>query len=357
MRIALVITSLGTGGAENLVVNLSLKLSELGHSVRVVTLSDAAGLPRELAAKAGVDVVSLGTSARDPRAVARLPKAVQGFDIVHVHLFPAFYFGALAPLKQPKIFTEHSTFNKRRPGTLYLPAERFAYGRYDQLIAISDGVADSLRRHLSRLDLRKTISVIHNGISDTFFEGAPDIRKRNADPIRLITIGTLDSRKNISDAVSATHALKSATLTIVGSGPLEASLRRQVESLGLKGRVRLIGQRGDIRELLDEHDALLSTSRYEGFGLVAAEAMARGLPVIGPDVPGLREVVSHENTGLLFRPNLTGVDAIAQSIERLDDDTLYKKLSGNALAESVRFTTDRAARAHLDLYTQEIGNV
>jgi len=85
--------------------------------------------------------------------------------------------------------------------------------------------------------------------------------------------------------------------------------------------------------------------------------MARGLPVIGPDVPGLREVVSHERTGLLFRPNPTSVDTIAESIERLDDDTLYEKLSRNALTESVRFTTDRAARAHLDLYAREIGNV
>jgi Glycosyltransferase len=358
MRISHVITSLATGGAETLVVDLSLKLAELGHDVEIVTLSDAHGVPRQTALRSGIRVRDLGHDPRDPRSIGRLRRAVAASDIMHVHLFPTLYVGAIARIRQPRVYTEHSTFNRRRANASLTVVERAMYRRYSHLIAISDGVGAELERYLSRLSVDKPVTVIPNGIGDAFFENRTGPRSLPLAPLRLIAIGSLDDRKNFSTAISGVALVPDVSLDIVGSGALESSLRAQIDRLGVADRVHLLGRRDDIPHLLDTHDALLSTSRYEGFGLVAAEALARGMPVLGPDVAGFRDVVSDGKTGLLY-PQSAEAEAeaeasVASLIARLNESGRYEAFSRNAIATSDRFSIGRVARAHLELYSAEL---
>ena len=75
-------------------------------------------------------------------------------------------------------------------------------------------------------------------------------------------------------------------LLFVGTGPLEETVRVRANRLGLGDRVRFLGRRDDIPALMSAMDALIFPSRYEGFGLVALEAQAAGLPcVVSEAVP------------------------------------------------------------------------
>ena len=308
MHVSHLLPTLGTGGAESLVVDLVSQLTLLGHSAEILTLSGSGGVPLERAKSAGIPLRVLGTNPRDPRAVTKLRSATRDADIVHVHLFPALYFAAFARVGPPKVYTEHSTSNRRRSVKAFRLTERLAYEKYAAIVAISDAVKQSLRTHFELVGVDKEIRVIRNAVGPRFFTGTATPSSHVAGTLRLVAIGTLDGRKNFSEAIEAVRQVPGTTLSVVGHGPHYATLHNQVRLAGLQDRVRFLGQRSDVSSLIDEHDALLSTSLIEGFGLVAAEAMSRGRPVIGPNIPGLNEVVKSGETGLLYSrdmPHLT----------------------------------------------------
>lgn len=350
MRLTHVITSLATGGAQNLVVDLSIEAARAGHLVRIVTFSPAAGLPLERAVQNGLEVVTLGASARDPRAICRLARVVKDSDIVHVHLFPALYYAALAALGKPLVYTEHSTHNRRRESRWLRVFERAAYKHYDKVVAISAGAGEALQNYFSKIRLDVVVEVIPNGIGRNYFDEPREVLPHDR-PLKLIAVGTLDSRKNFKDAVASVKGVTGLSLSIVGDGPLAAKLRQQIADLHLEERVSLEGARGDVQRRLDTHHVLLSTSRFEGFGLVAAEAMARGCVVVAPDIAGLNGVVVDGETGLLYPPSPDPSEAIARCLRLLRDDAAtYGRLATNALRQSKRFGIERTSLAYLDVY-------
>ncbi|RRD02072.1 glycosyltransferase, partial [Arachnia propionica] len=116
--------------------------------------------------------------------------------------------------------------------------------------------------------------MISNGISDGLVTGPVAERSGGR---RVIIVASLDNRnKDINRAVRAVAAIDGASLSIVGEGPDRAEIETLITELDVGDRVRLLGQRGDVPELLRQHDVFLSTSRVEGFGLAAAEGMAVG---------------------------------------------------------------------------------
>lgn len=348
MRIVHVINSLATGGAETLVVDLAATMHAAGHDVTILTIGRSEGVPLDAAHRRGLEVVALGSSPYDPRSVFALRTHLRSADVAHVHLFPALYFVPLAARRLPLLYTEHSTWNRRRDSRLFRLADRFFYRRYASVVAISAGVKDTLGTYLGRLGVEREIPVVANGISDTFFD-----RRRTRTlgaSVRLIAVGNLDARKNFSDAVSAVAGIPGASLTIVGEGEQRAVLEQLVVELGVADRVSLAGQSDDVGRLMDEHDLLISTSRFEGFSLVAAEAMAMGLPVVGPDVDGFRDSVIDGESGILFAQG-DGVDGIRRAISAVTRSAdVYAALSGGAAQNAERFRASDTAQAYLDLY-------
>ncbi len=348
MRIVHVINSLATGGAETLVVDLASSMRTAGHDVTILTISDTAGVPLDTARRLGLNVVSLGRSPRDPRAILGLRSHLKTSDLTHVHLFPALYFVPMAGRGRPLVYTEHSTWNKRRDSTLLRRADRFFYKRFASIVAISDGVGNALRSYLASLGLTRDIPVVANGISDTFFDRRRP-RSLGEHP-RLIAVGNLDERKNFVDAISAVARVPEASLTIVGEGAQRGALERHIADLGVGDRVSLVGQSSDVARLMDQHDVLISTSRFEGFSLVAAEAMAMGLPVVGPDVDGFRDSVVDGSAGILFDQQ-EGVEGVCRAIADVTRSAAtYEALSQGAAENAKRFRASDTARAYLALY-------
>lgn len=113
--------------------------------------------------------------------------------------------------------------------------------------------------------------------------------------------------------VQVVRQIPSALLLVVGDGPDRAVLQRQAERLGIAGNVCWLGQQSadEVFRLYSIMDVAAVPSIFEGFGLVAAEAMAAGLPVVGSAVDGLAEVIADHETGRLVPPQDAGALAAA----------------------------------------------
>jgi glycosyltransferase involved in cell wall biosynthesis len=144
---------------------------------------------------------------------------------------------------------------------------------------------------------------------------------------------------------------------ISGDGPLRESLEAQASALGLAGRVRFLGFHPNAAEVLHALDLFVLPSSWEAFGLVAAEAMATGVPVVASRTGGLPEVVTHDETGLLVP--IGDVGALAAAIERgLRDEPLRQRmaLAGRQRAERLFSKTtmaDNTLRLYRQLFAQK----
>lgn len=347
MRIVHLINGLGTGGAEMLVVDLADAMRRHGHQVQILCLSDVPGVPRDKATHLGLDVQVLGKHRYDPRAPFAIAKIAKEADIVHAHLFPAFYWAAIAPMRTPILFTEHNTWNRRMDSPAWRLVDKMIYSRLDRVAAISVGTAQNLARHLGLPE--ESFPIVLNGISDGLVTGpaAPRGELRKA----IIVASLENRRKDINRAVAAIAELPELSLSIVGEGPDREEIVQLIRELGVEDRVQLLGRRGDVPDLLRSHDLFLSTSKVEGFGLAAAEGMAVGLPVVAPAIPGISEVVTDDVSGLLFDP--ADPAEPARSIARLmNDKALADRLAQDARIEAAKFTADACASAYEQHYRE-----
>ena len=355
LHITHVIPTPDGGGAERLVRELTAKLPNYGISADALYYHN----PRNIELTAQEESLDL-KSVRGPAAPIALSRRLsRGKDargrIIHAHLtWPLYHLGILASyINSPLIFTEHSTFNKRRRHKLLRPLERWIYGRYDSLACISEGTRLELQYWLSDDQLSKRMRTIQNG------SRLLPLVERKAQPnrsARLVSVGSLTIHKGFDVALRAVAALSKEIeeYTIVGEGPERARLEALIHELGLEDTVRLPGYCEDITPYLHKAELALIPSRWEGFGLVAVEALSTGLPVVASDVPGLREVLAGCNAALLASPsNVTQwQEQIRIGIDQLTavDHTGY-----SARAHAEKFTTDAMVSRYADLY-QEIAN-
>ena len=115
----------------------------------------------------------------------------------------------------------------------------------------------------------------------------------------LLAIGRLHRVKGLDLLLAALARLPRAYLWIAGEGPERVALERQAAALGVGERVRFLGWRADVAELLLACDAFVLPSRHESFGIVVLEAWAAGKPVIAAAAPGPAFLIEPGRTGLL----------------------------------------------------------
>jgi O-antigen/teichoic acid export membrane protein/glycosyltransferase involved in cell wall biosynthesis len=142
---------------------------------------------------------------------------------------------------------------------------------------------------------------IGNGVDLTRFR--PEERRASADGrVTLTCVARLEPVKNHGMLFAAAAILaRSGTrfrLQLVGDGKLRAEYQRECERLGIDGLVDFLGYRHDMPDILAGTDIAVLTSVKEGLPRAALEAMAMGIPVVATRVPGTREVVRHQETGL-----------------------------------------------------------
>ena len=155
------------------------------------------------------------------------------------------------------------------------------------------------------------MAMIHNGIDSEVFFPANTTSGHGRLPTddRPVVIGCvafLKQRKGINYLIAAFRKVVDryprASLRIVGDGEERRALQKQIAALGLDDRVTLLGNQTDVPRLMNEFDIFVLPSVWEPFGLVIAEAMACGKPVVATNVGGIPEIVEHNRTGILVPP-------------------------------------------------------
>jgi glycosyltransferase involved in cell wall biosynthesis len=183
-------------------------------------------------------------------------------------------------------------------------------------------------RHLHRV-LPKTM-VLHNAIDVARFTGARSIRRELGFDESHIIVGTIAQiahYKGIDVVLNVARVLCPRVSALrfivigrprVGEEELAAKLFQAAENPELQGRVRFLGRRADIPELLASMDMFLLPSREEPFGIVVLEAMASGLPVVASRVGGIPEIIPSDEMGLLVPTDAPS--AVADALTELMRD-------------------------------------
>lgn len=191
----------------------------------------------------------------------------------------------------------------------------------DALVFVSDFMRRELMRRIPAI-ARVPSQVIPNFLDDP---GEPVLRAERND---LITIGTLEYRKNQRYALEIVHAAgqlgRTLSLTVVGEGPDRTMLEKLARELNIEKQVRFMGFVAHAAALMPEHRAYLHVARMESFGIVLIEAMSRGLPVFAPAVGGIPEVFDDGVQGRQI-PMDDAQGAARLILEWLDDGTQMRR--------------------------------
>jgi glycosyltransferase involved in cell wall biosynthesis len=142
---------------------------------------------------------------------------------------------------------------------------------------------------------------------------------------------------------------------MAGEGPERQRLEERARALGLSDRVRFLGRRDDMADLMAASDVFVLTSLAEGMSNALLEAMATGLVVCAADIPANREVVSGGKDGLLFEPDAERLAAmLSEAIARATEDSgdVFPSPMGREARKTVedRFSLDGVTRRYLSLY-------
>lgn len=285
-------------------------------------------------------------------ACLKLKKIIkkEQIGLIHCHNPMGGVVGRLAALIGGRricvIYTAHGFhFYKGAPKKnwlLYYTAERFLAHFTDRLITINSEDYENAKR----FELRsggKVEYIPGVGVDIAKFRKIEELRiaKRRelAVPegaLHVVSVGELNENKNHMAVIRAIARLGGNDIyySICGSGPLEAYLQEEIEALGLRQRVRLLGYRTDVEEVLQSADCFVFPSKREGLGIAAIEALACEVPLIAADNRGTREYARDGRNGIVCDAN-SGQD-FADAICRLKKSEALRQ----QLAEGCRRTAE-----------------
>lgn len=316
MRIVYVLTSLGMGGAERLVVALASRMAERGHTVQLLVLRPPVAEQWPTA----LPVVHLGMR-RTPlsviRGLAQARRFLRAFrpDLLHSHSFHPNIVARLLKVLVPSAAVLSTVHNVYEGGWQRMLGYRLTDGLSRRTTAVSQAAADRFVR-LKAVPRRKC-AVLTNGIDTEEF--APDAERRARVRAEMgasqtgsrgefiwLTAGRIVPAKDIPNLLRAFAVVRAAQpeaqLWIAGEWAGTKVKRGDgfvsgfaVGSGSLDG-VRILGLRRDLPALLDAADGFVLASAWEGMPLALGEAMAMEKPVAATDVGGVRELVGDAGT-------------------------------------------------------------
>lgn len=340
------------GGAERVLVDVVNGLAQRGYPIEVLTFDYPGQAFYNL--EPGIrrhDMAFTPAGKPMPRVsfLTAIPRIRATVRAIQPRLVVAFMHSTYVPLGLAlsgmgvrMVASEHTDAKHYRGRPLERRLRQFVEKRAAARTVPSDAALRSFQRdgEIGRL-------VVPNPIEIERFSHSPV--SSHTLPVAL-SVGTLREEKDHATLVRA-FALVAGEfpewrLRLVGDGPLVGSIRAQVAELGLQGKIELAGPTRDVASAYAAARFVVLPSRYEAFGLVAAEALAAGRPVLAfDDCAGLREVVSNGATGLLVRGS-GGPGARAESLATglrclMADPTLCARLGTAGPASVKRYAIDK----------------
>lgn len=287
-------------------------------------------------------------------------------DIVHTHLFDPSVVGlatglvARAPLR---VMTRHySDYHTRIHKRWHVILDRMCTRLSHAVIAVSTHTRDHMIAEEHAPGAR--IRVVHNGIDfERVRRPGPGSEARlraeiNAVGKHLVVVpARLHPEKGHPQLFQALALAKErfsrpVVVALAGAGTFEANYRRQVQDLGIEAMVQFLGFRQDICDVMGAADLVVLPSVAEAFGLVVAEALHLGIPVLSTRVGGIPEIVDDGVDGVL----VSGGDVVALAdalVELLNDPERRGRLAGAGSRKVLeRFSFERMVRGYESVYDQ-----
>ncbi|MDV2683493.1 N-acetyl-alpha-D-glucosaminyl L-malate synthase BshA [Alkalihalophilus lindianensis] len=218
---------------------------------------------------------------------------------------------------------------------------RFAMEQSDRVTAVSNDLAKQTHE---LVHTKKPIDTVYNFIDERIYKKSEvsGLRKHygiGEDEKVLIHISNFRGVKRVCDVVKSFALIQkevNSKLVLIGNGPELTVVRELVKEYQIEDYVLFLGNQKHIAELLSMSDLKLLLSEKESFGLVALEAMACGVPVIGTNIGGIPEVITHGVNGYLCE--VGDIECVANyAVKLLKDDQLHAQFASSA-EQSVQTT-------------------
>ena len=364
MRILQVITSLDMGGAETLVVNLIPRLQALGNTVDLCVFNGTeTPLTQRLKKESPqTKIYALGHGVYNPLYIFKLVKIMKNYDIVHTHNSSPQLFVAIASLfNSPKLVsTEHNTSNRKRNWKWYRPIESWMYSRYNHIICISKIAEEKLREYMGGKWLvessnrYKSITTINNGIDvNAISEAVPckELLELKENRKAILMVAGFRKQKDQDTILKALTLLDKNKFEVwfAGIGERMEEVQQLAKSLGVDDRVRFLGLRTDIPNVLKAADIIVMSSHWEGLSLSNVEGMSAHKPFIASDVNGLKEVT--KGYGILFPHEDAKV--LAEEIKRLaNDESYYNEIAERCYKRALEFDISKMVVGYNKVYNE-----
>ena len=327
MKILHIINKLSTGGAQSLVAELTIGQCRNGDDVSILELMPSPDdILRKKVTAAGVKMYTLHPigNVYNHLVIFSIPPYLKGYDIVHVHLFPAQYWVAFAKIlsfsKAHIVTTEHSTNNKRRKSKFWGILDRFVYRRYDKIIACADRALEIFKSQYPALE---SCSVPNGVDTNKYWTAEPypksEFGMQEGD-FMVTMVARFDYPKRQDTIIEAIAKLPKNFHAVFAGGvpekPNAIKCNDLAKKLGVSDRVHFLYIRSDVPRILKTSDAIVMSSEYEGLSLSSIEGMAGGKPFISTNVNGLKEIVA--GAGLMFECGKS--DELTTILMKLSED-------------------------------------
>lgn len=222
-------------------------------------------------------------------------------------------------------------------------------------VGVSAEIADSLASTPASKIFHKKTVCIHNAIhpNDELHNQGRPTSLSDRDTKKVAIVGRLSEEKGHQYLFEAARLLNSLhekiDIWVIGDGALRPDLENFVQQEGLSGSVHFFGQRADIPNLLSQVDLVAVPSSREGFPSIILESFQMGIPVIGTDVSGVRELIIPEKTGWLVPTGHPDIFAKALLTALSDTENREKFIqAGKRIADE--HTIDHISGQYLELY-------
>lgn len=355
MKILHLITSLRTGGAEKLMVDLLPKLREKGNEIELLVFDGTRTAFYEELEKSDIKIhsFSIGGNVYNPINIIKLFVFLKKnkFDIVHTHNTACQLFAAFVSVLCSVVFitTEHTTSNRRRSWRWYKQIDKWMYSRYRKVICISDAAENNLREYLG--DTSSNIVTIYNGIDVRKFQNAtPNISNLSKKKIITMVAGFRYQKDQDTLIRSMSHLPSDEfELWLVGDGERRQILEKLVTDLNISQHVKFLGLRTDIPSILKSSYVVVMSSHFEGLSLSNIEGMSAGKPFIASNVDGLTEVTS--GAGLLFEHG-NERDLAEKILSLANNRSLYDEIADKCCQRALKFGINVMAEKYNSLYQE-----
>lgn len=347
-KIHIIINNLYTGGAERQVINDISTFIEKGYEVHLTTLRPEkdATLIHELPSSVTHTCIHF-KSIFDVHAWMLFIKNMKKIHapVIMSHLWFANTVTRIASFFNSKkcilTFEQNVYSNAADRSWKHFVIDFLLQFRSTYIIAVSEGVKQSL---LSKKIRSEKIVVIYNSVNiEKFAQNSHDAIKTFRDSIGVsdiflcTCIGRLVPQKNIPLLIDAIAEIPDIHLALIGTGPLEEELKKYADRMNASRRIHFLGARHDIPTILQASDCFVLPSLYEGFGIVVAEALASGTPVILNNFSVAPELITDGKEGYIINTK----DALIEKILYLKNNPdIRNTMSQSATKRSKAFSTE-----------------